>query len=171
MRGEHWTFKQRKAAPPGSSPHARGARRRRGPHAQGQGIIPACVGSTGRVRRRGSLCRDHPRMRGEHPMARYLGASGHGSSPHARGAPSHACGSVPPGRIIPACAESTGKTRGRVSSARDHPRMRGEHSSCTPHPLLEVGSSPHARGALPAQRVEHPREGIIPACAGSTRCN
>ena len=54
-------------------------------------------------------------------------------------------------------------------SARDHPRIRGEHG---PHRLihaLDAGSSPHTRGAR-VQRLQGRRlEGIIPAYAGSTR--
>ena len=156
----------------GSSPHARGALgttaqrtcwgrdhpRMRGEHRRwtsdrlrGPGIIPACAGSTrpcgstlpyvqgssphARGARRRRACSwpprwDHPRMRGEHGNSARPGA--------------------PRAGIIPACAGSTGGSRGieysdegssphargaRVIAPRpsrtcwDHPRMRGEHPS------------------------------------------
>ena len=53
-------------------------------------------------------------------------------------------------------------------SARDHPRIRGEH-----HALLESngesrGSSPHTRGAPAGRPTTSNRTRIIPAYAGST---
>ena len=134
----------------GSSPHTRGAR-------------APC--------RRCRRCPgDHPRIRGEHRLRRdiearllriipaYAGstilsasrhASSRGSSPHTRGARSSAPFS--PG------------------SARDHPRIRGEHSSPAPcrrrcrvdHPRIR---GEHLAGAGAAQD----EDGIIPAYAGST---
>ena len=154
----------------GSSPHTRGARRRRR-------FCP-------------STCRDHPRIRGEHPCsssrpAFRLGiipacagstrlpcqsiARAWGSSPHTRGAPCQ-----------PPCAPR---------DAGDHPRIRGEHTLTHFMGVWLRGSSPHTRGAprsaattaRPAR--DHPRirgehvpyvgvgradSGIIPAYAGST---
>ena len=46
--------------------------------------------------------------------------------------------------------------------------MRGEHTSRTTMPMQFVGSSPHARGALPLAEPLLPHRGIIPACVGST---
>ena len=112
-----------------------------------------------------------------------------GSSPHARGALA-TTPIVPhlPG-IIPACAGSTTRYAACRRSRRDHPRMRGEHSSRRRPRTRPQGSSPHARGARygdctqGAQGGDHPRmrgehavrrpqmanhRGIIPACAGST---
>ena len=176
---------------PGSSPHTRGARRRRA-------RTPPPGG-------------DHPRIRGEHPAGRraardadgiipaYAGSTGSvgfsvfsppGSSPHTRGA-----------RVVRPVVDAV---------RRDHPRIRGEHSCIavlerpgwgiipayagstfneTGDALREMGSSPHTRGALcisgistnrprdhPRIRGEHGRlgagqrgqAGIIPAYAGST---
>ena len=141
----------------GSSPHARGAPPR--------GLV--LHGAVG----------DHPRMRGEHhgtTLGRHLlnriipacagsTSNGHvsdegfsGSSPHARGALALFAGH---GRLL-----------------RDHPRMRGEHSTedgeafiwrriipacagstCPPSlvcPTL-MGSSPHARGARTQKTGNH----------------
>ena len=52
---------------------------------------------------------------------------------------------------------------------RDHPRMCGEHQAdaYVMNPL--DGSSPHVRGALVLHSTAGELDGIIPACAGSTR--
>ena len=47
--------------------------------------------------------------------------------------------------------------------------MRGEHLPINCCASCIGGSSPHARGALPAVLVPVARAGIIPACAGSTQ--
>ena len=88
MRGEHRIAADTPQLFVGSSPHARGAPDlAHRPHAR-LGIIPACAGSTSGTTRCPSARRDHPRMRGEHGLARLVGR-------HVPG-------------IIPACAGSTG---------------------------------------------------------------
>ena len=76
--------------------------------------------------------------------------------------------------IIPACAGSTFVLPHSGHGFRDHPRLRGEHlTSRRPCPW-PAGSSPLARGARVAGRVDVREGGIIPACAGSTwlaRCS
>ena len=93
--------------PPGSSPHTRGALRRRlGARgwrriipayagstlyshfgSKGIWIIPAYAGSTSRSSRVCSRTPDHPRIRGEHIIGSIGMVIGWGSSPHTRGAP------------------------------------------------------------------------------------
>ena len=46
--------------------------------------------------------------------------------------------------------------------------MRGEHIVGADGITAVEGSSPHARGALAAARLQLEQLGIIPACAGST---
>ncbi len=46
--------------------------------------------------------------------------------------------------------------------------MRGEHHPGKEAHYNNLGSSPHARGALERLHSEHLLEGLIPACAGST---
>ena len=70
----------------GSSPHVRGALRRRNGRRIGIGIIPACAGSTRRPANQGQHARDHPRMCGEHMRAADPTGYAAGSSPHVRGA-------------------------------------------------------------------------------------
>ena len=168
MRGEHSDPDSLIAVSKGSSPHARGARRRIGSRRDRHGIIPACAGSTPRreirLRRKG----DHPRMRGEHMSSFARRPSFSGSSPHARGARRAGRRELPAQRIIPACAGSTRASREWPRPPRDHPRMRGEHSSYYGCEYDWAGSSPHARGAPTGRSGRSMATGIIPACAGST---
>ena len=152
----------------GSSPRARGARHLDRCLSRCGWIIPACAGST----RPGSGCRpwpwDHPRVRGEHCGSGSLISLYPGSSPRARGARFSAGPQGARGGIIPACAGSTARRRGRAGRRGDHPRVRGEHVGDRHHIPGDEGSSPRARGALrPPCSTGRPR-GIIPACAGST---
>ena len=169
MRGEHRTVMRSMYSVVGSSPHARGAREHAPAVIAGRGIIPACAGSTSVTNAYGRCKRDHPRMRGEHFMASLFTALSQGSSPHARGALAADAFDSRHVGIIPACAGST-LSRGCMRlSARDHPRMRGEHAPVPRTSPGMAGSSPHARGALLPDEVGLRAPGIIPACAGSTR--
>ena len=152
----------------GSSPHARGAHAIWRSLCLCQGIIPACAGSTRPVSRSGRGSGDHPRMRGEHCDYAVTHSINWGSSPHARGAPERGRRESRCFGIIPACAGSTSAGPCRSCRPQDHPRMRGEHRMIPGTSLGEMGSSPHARGARRAPLDLVRREGIIPACAGST---
>ena len=127
MRGEHYTKPHGMKPEVGSSPHARGARRVTRVRVIAVGIIPACAGSTLTISRSSHWHRDHPRMRGEHRVARHGQTTALG--------------------IIPACAGSTASRPSLIESRRDHPRMRGEHRSASEKSVPAMGSSPHARGA------------------------
>ena len=54
------------------------------------------------------------------------------------------------------------------TNRRDHPRIRGEHSSLLQSILVPWGSSPHTRGARAMPGAVRLPGGIIPAYAGST---
>ena len=86
MRGEHMPRPSSTRPAGGSSPHARGARRRTSDTYIKCRIIPACAGSTRAFRTARSQPRDHPRMRGEHFHVSACAGTTGGSSPHARGA-------------------------------------------------------------------------------------
>ena len=119
----------------------------------------------------GSSCRpsrDHPRIRGEHFSSVTKGLTDAGSSPHTRGALEARHGLVLGDGIIPAYAGSTAGPRASCSTAWDHPRIRGEHSTMLNLPSPYLGSSPHTRGARVRGGRRPPRAGIIPAYAGST---
>ena len=152
----------------GSSPHVRGALWQGGIKKGDEGIIPACAGSTHRVRHGARLRRDHPRMCGEHLLIFQLDTDGRGSSPHVRGARVFPTACIRPTGIIPACAGSTKKSSFQQPLRRDHPRMCGEHTVKTEPVADGGGSSPHVRGAPRSRTLSRPCAGIIPACAGST---
>ena len=168
MRGEHVSSERRKEWIKGSPPHARGAPAPPSSRRTDTGITPACAGSTDSRLSSTSLIRDHPRMRGEH-IGTILAATGiTGSPPHARGAPLQAKDPAKTKGITPACAGSTRLAAVSAALAWDHPRMRGEHGKADGKSPAEVGSPPHARGAPFIIGERSLREGITPACAGST---
>ena len=168
IRGEHSFAKSVSLRRTGSSPHTRGAPAMVSRWSGLGGIIPAYAGSTTRVRRIWTRLRDHPRIRGEHLMARVWKIFGMGSSPHTRGARIHPADFQQRQGIIPAYAGSTrSNCRPRLSS-RDHPRIRGEHVEVTSETFVIWGSSPHTRGAPRDWARALHGTGIIPAYAGST---
>ena len=152
----------------GSSPRMRGALGELIVAIALVGIIPAYAGSTPRGPMPSGLCRDHPRVCGEHSHFRQWTASTGGSSPRMRGALADEIDAELLGRIIPAYAGSTARRRSRASSARDHPRVCGEHGSTRRRWRRRAGSSPRMRGAPRPEAVFHSPVGIIPAYAGST---
>ena len=70
--------------------------------------------------------------------------------------------------IIPAYAGSTMMAVSGTYSAKDHPRVCGEHSKAVSRMIDAMGSSPRMRGARPAPPERARRRRIIPAYAGST---
>ena len=122
----------------------------------------------------GGLCgapwgRDHPRIRGEHPLEPAWRRIVLGSSPHTRGAPPPPPFAARPSGIIPAYAGSTDGGFLIAPPLLDHPRIRGEHGSSSWRLFVRVGSSPHTRGALWRRSGVSWFGRIIPAYAGSTR--
>ena len=169
IRGEHVIEGRKILKRLGSSPHTRGALRHGSASLLVAGIIPAYAGSTLRPPRTPRLARDHPRIRGEHPMFYKVYCLGEGSSLHTRGA---LCRTIPAETrvgIIPAYAGSTAWDKAKASYYRDHPRIRGEHVVSTSVRNTLAGSSPHTRGARDLALGHSVAEGIIPAYAGSTR--
>ena len=101
-------------------------------------------------------------MCGEHPWCALPWHPEAGSSPHVRGAP-HKRTHGPQARgIIPACAGSTASQPGQFRMPRDHPRMCwATLAGPRDHPRM-CGEHCHGMAKL------LPKQGIIPACAGST---
>ena len=168
MRGEHHTSRIHAVSSPGSSPHARGARRPHVPGAQTGRLIPACAGSTHGSQLVRAHRRAHPRMRGEHWIPFTPCWFNSGSSPHARGARLDWFVPAAGQGLIPACAGSTPIGSGSSRTCGAHPRMRGEHDPAFESMCLRDGSSPHARGAHAGELPNVQVRGLIPACAGST---
>ena len=129
MCGEHDKLDYKELVQQGSSPHVRGAPYGRCMRGLATGIIPACAGSTRSVSAGVTSRWDHPRMCGEHPIIGGFVGFEQGSSPHVRGALQSSRMAMMVIGIIPACAGSTPRTTSRSGSARDHPRMCGEHTS------------------------------------------
>ena len=168
IRGEHQTLFLAEFGDRGSSPHTRGALVKTPSAMSWRGIIPAYAGSTHPRHPLRSLCRDHPRIRGEHWRSIVPCWLPFGSSPHTRGARGHNDRPRPFPRIIPAYAGSTLPRRAPAAEWWDHPRIRGEHC-CDRVPLsIHFGSSPHTRGARRRERLQVAARRIIPAYAGST---
>ena len=168
IRGEHSDFAASKSTPRGSSPHTRGAPTSKSSSALPGRIIPAYAGSTRRCTRSPSSAVDHPRIRGEHPSIKTVSWFSPGSSPHTRGARRHYHLPLDRGRIIPAYAGSTRRSRSPRARPADHPRIRGEHGAVGENSLRRRGSSPHTRGALACVTLARRPRRIIPAYAGST---
>ena len=148
IRGEHRHFCTRRRRCDGSSPHTRGARKRRGPVRRRRGIIPAYAGSTSPTDTLSRRPQDHPRIRGEHKLQARRVVLDQGSSPHTRGA-----------RQV--------RTRSPTTWS-DHPRIRGEHAPASFGSEGWGGSSPHTRGAHSWSGPGRLTQRIIPAYAGST---
>ena len=91
-----------------------------------------------------------------------------GSSPHTRGARPDPHRDPRGSGIIPAYAGSTPTPNFTRLVPPDHPRIRGEHPSCSRSSTPTVGSSPHTRGAQKVFVTDPVDGGIIPAYAGST---
>ena len=93
--------------PPGSSPHTRGALVLQLSALVELGIIPAYAGSTPTPTLASRSHADHPRIRGEHRVARSFRRRCRGSSPHTRGALVLQLSALVELGIIPAYAGST----------------------------------------------------------------
>ena len=155
-------------SPSGSSPLARGLRRR---HVFGQvvrRIIPARAGFTLSPMSRIICGKDHPRSRGVYRDGWSTRGRRRGSSPLARGLRVRSTSTTGASRIIPARAGFTVHGRGRRPRRRDHPRSRGVYPSHSPEDMGPTGSSPLARGLLTRARPVLPGRRIIPARAGFT---
>ena len=133
------------------------------------GIIPAYAGSTAGIAALASQAQDHPRIRGEHVSVERAVIKSAGSSPHTRGAQVTSWRSPASCRIIPAYAGSTSVTSPSPRSARDHPRIRGEHSKTYANMEQESRIIPaYAGSTFAGFRGAADGVRIIPAYAGST---
>ena len=152
----------------GSSPLARGLRAVTGGVVPAVRIIPARAGFTPRKRCQATGTEDHPRSRGVYQRGYAGDVLLTGSSPLARGLQHRPEDGRTDTRIIPARAGFTSSWRTQRGLISDHPRSRGVYMSFVPVPIVQLGSSPLARG-LRSRRPRRRRDpGIIPARAGVT---
>ena len=129
LRGEHWARGVFRGDRNGSSPLTRGALPAVAAPLFQTGIIPAYAGSTFCHAESECLGKDHPRLRGEHRCTSSLTSTTRGSSPLTRGARYTFEVGLERIGIIPAYAGSTVRLSKRKLILRDHPRLRGEHST------------------------------------------
>ena len=132
------------------------------------GIIPAYAGNTRCRTGFQAGCGDHPRVCGEHQLDALVGGIRTGSSPRMRGTPLVVWGDSCDEGIIPAYAGNTPRAAWTPRSCRDHPRVCGEHVSCSATTEPVVGSSPRMRGTRFKCARQSSTTGIIPAYAGNT---
>ena len=169
MRGENSRPSPSAKESVGSSPHARGKLRCPAVIVSPSGLIPACAGKTCRPARRTRRRGAHPRMRGENIIHTPIRRQATGSSPHARGKLYRKVYGEFVSRLIPACAGKTKVSSLAASIKGAHPRMRGENTDLSRKVVLNLGSSPHARGKQLSDKTTVQAAGLIPACAGKTR--
>ena len=137
IRGEHMASPTSKNSNVGSSPHTRGAHRKRLTFSRAFRIIPAYAGSTRCRRRPRGRSRDHPRIRGEHALRRFVDKGTQGSSPHTRGAPRPSLPRLQVLGIIPAYA---GSTLGNPCNTKDRRRDYTSFPLPVTHPSGGGGS-------------------------------
>ena len=167
-RGEHDSGARQLGFLLGSSPLARGTLPGPPPHQKHARFIPAGAGNTCRMIRRSIREAVHPRWRGEHQARSSPVPAPRGSSPLARGTrPGATVWHVTP-RFIPAGAGNTMDLSDRRADTPVHPRWRGEHDDVGSSLYGPDGSSPLARGTLPAAVKSDFVSRFIPAGAGNT---
>ena len=130
----------------GSSPLARGLRRRPQQDGRRRGIIPARAGFTRVADGHRPADGDHPRSRGVYLIVFAARSPKPGSSPLARGLPTSRPGIRALARIIPARAGFTRSPLEQTGARGDHPRSRGVYPTTVTRTLTRQGSSPLARG-------------------------
>ena len=167
-RGEHHSDLITPTRELGSPPPARGAHFITDKFTADRRITPARAGSTAALASVFIWLRDHPRPRGEHIIAGFIGDSNKGSPPPARGARIALIRPPASARITPARAGSTPPARILPLILSDHPRPRGEHSLSDLPEKFVTGSPPPARGALYSGYMIDVWGRITPARAGST---
>ena len=166
--GEHLTSCVMVVSSMGSSPRMRGTLVVAELLGHESGIIPAYAGNTWNRQRQASPCWDHPRVCGEHAVLNSDALPFTGSSPRMRGTLLHHALALASGGIIPAYAGNTSTAGLCRCSARDHPRVCGEHPETALLVSFATGSSPRMRGTRAERVIQSVFSGIIPAYAGNT---
>ena len=114
------------------------------------------------------MARAHPRSRGENLIVAVASRDAPGSSPLTRGKPGRGLGSAACAGLIPAHAGKTSTTQASTSTARAHPRSRGENYLLVLGSCGGAGSSPLTRGKLSGIKINGVSLRLIPAHAGKT---
>ena len=169
--GEHNKYVPCSGMITGSSPRMRGTPPRVVTVGSREGIIPAYAGNTVGCACCVEIQLDHPRVCGEHTVARIERIVKPGSSPRMRGTHFHGVNAFLRGGIIPAYAGNTWPQTTMFRRDGDHPRVCGEHMAANHHVSSRWGSSPRMRGTLSKSSGIISLQGIIPAYAGNTSTN
>ncbi len=154
----------------GSSSRVRGTGKKVLSRDSSTGIIPACAGNRAILIATIAAERDHPRVCGEQKNLQIFQNSLMGSSPRVRGTARRAQRDLANNGIIPACAGNRCNRTDCKLFSRDHPRVCGEQRQAWYFGRLRRGSSPRVRGTVPCTTPTTTSLGIIPACAGNSRC-
>ena len=167
-RGENAPTPTAAVVPSGSSPLTRGKRAGVNSPIYTLRLIPAHAGKTCSGAGRWSVCRAHPRSRGENSQAKTIPARGPGSSPLTRGKLPGENDPRAGAGLIPAHAGKTGLKPPKTSRSTAHPRSRGENPRGSVARASTRGSSPLTRGKRSVREDERTMTGLIPAHAGKT---
>jgi len=135
---------------------------------QEAGSSPLARGGRRRWRRHWCRSGAHPRSRGADDHVLLESRVSDGSSPLARGGPGCPCVASGRGRLIPARAGRTRRGGRRPTGRWAHPRSRGADNDALTVDAFSKGSSPLARGGHHRHRIRVRRAGLIPARAGRT---
>ena len=155
----------------GSPPHTRGKVSRVISERNPIRITPAHAGKRDHLTNCKTLCKDHPRTRGEKFKTTLLAETVGGSPPHTRGKVPGVEANTLGQRITPAHA---GKSSARLISQmglKDHPRTRGEKPYQPSAPAGAQGSPPHTRGKGLLKTAISQIVRITPAHAGKSIIN
>ena len=146
LRGEQRLTPTALGIKPGSPPPTRGTLSRLLPECTSSRITPAYAGNTVSTGYLQILIQDHPRLRGEHSPTQVKAVKCIGSPPPTRGTLTKGTLLVFVARITPAYAGNTIQRYIQPGGNRDHPRLRGEHSSNLSVNKALAGSPPPTRG-------------------------
>ena len=169
LRGEHYKAFNLLRLKMGSPPPTRGTRCGKRETQQIIGITPAYAGNTTYISYRFCICKDHPRLRGEHFDNSATLKTSVGSPPPTRGTLTGTIVTENEFGITPAYAGNTRVHFDILSVNWDHPRLRGEHVNGLKVFVMCVGSPPPTRGTPLANSAILNNYGITPAYAGNTQ--
>ena len=152
----------------GSPPRVREPQHYTGGSSMSIRITPACAGTTQAAAPDPASRWDHPRVCGNHPVARTAEIKALGSPPRVREPLRVRYENSKRYRITPACAGTTGQGKSSPHRTQDHPRVCGNHCVSGLAKYDRIGSPPRVREPREVSPNESWYRRITPACAGTT---
>ena len=167
VRGDHHFGALTRTAIDGTPPRARGSPRTRFGSSRRTRNTPACAGITHGPAPGGRTRGEHPRVRGDHFRGAECQLDLAGTPPRARG--SRSSNTRWPTRPwnTPACAGITPPVALHGGTAREHPRVRGDHTSTTRRTGSPRGTPPRARDHYFSLFTNGEGQGTPPRARGS----